>query len=86
MPTTIQIEKNTKQQLDSLKVHPRESYNEVISRLTTSRNVENGEESMNETIAVLSDATALREIAEALEHFSKGKGKTLQQLEQELGL
>jgi len=33
VPTTIQIRKEVKERLDLLKKHPRESYNEVISRL-----------------------------------------------------
>jgi len=31
--TTIQISEETKQSLDSLKVHPREPYEDVIKRL-----------------------------------------------------
>ena len=33
MVTTIQLEEKIKQQLDELKNHPRETYNEVLKRL-----------------------------------------------------
>jgi len=35
--TTIQISKQTKALLDELKIHPRETYDEVIRRLIESR-------------------------------------------------
>lgn len=33
--TTVSISEKTKEKLDSLKVHPRETYDEVISRIIT---------------------------------------------------
>ena len=33
MITTIQIEKNLKKKLDKLKIHPRETYNDILIRL-----------------------------------------------------
>lgn len=33
METTIQVKKKTKDKLEDLKIHPRESYNTVIERL-----------------------------------------------------
>ena len=36
-PTTIKISRGVKDSLDELKVHPRESYNEVISKLLHSK-------------------------------------------------
>jgi len=35
-PTTIRIRKSTKDMLDSLKIHPRETYEDVILRLIES--------------------------------------------------
>ena len=36
MNTTIQISKETKEELDGLKIHPREPYNDVLKRLLVS--------------------------------------------------
>ena len=84
MVTTIQIEENTKRILDKLKAHHRESYNELVLRLAD--NYSNEEESDSETIEILSDPETMRDIAEALEDYEKGKGKTLKQLRKELGV
>ncbi len=88
MITTIQLDKKTKKTLDSLKIHPRESYNEVIKRISDSSidtNVD--KESLIETIEVLSDPEAMRSIANALEEIEKGNyGKPLGQVKKELGL
>jgi predicted CopG family antitoxin len=72
--TTIQIEVPTKEKLEKLKVHERESYNEVIERvLKGSKNKRIDEESLKETIEILSDPETLREIAGALIDYEKGK-------------
>jgi len=87
MITTIQIESGLKNKLDKLKVHPRESYNELIARLVGSESIGNmDKESLIETVEVLSDPEAMRNIAEALEEFEKGGGKSLREVEKELGL
>jgi len=86
METTIKLKNDLKQRLDSLKVHPRESYNEVILRILDKCNSID-EESLVETIEVLSDPEAMRDIAEALEEISKGNyGTSLNDFEKELGL
>jgi predicted CopG family antitoxin len=73
MVTTIQIDENIKEKLDNLKIHHRESYNELISRLINATNPQNcSRESLIETIEVLSDPEAMRNIAEALERFERG--------------
>lgn len=41
-------------------------------------------ESLVETIKVLSDAEAMRDIAKGLEDYEKGKFKTLEQIKREL--
>jgi len=88
MITTIQIEDKLKDKLDKLKIHHRESYNELIARLITGCSPNNvSRESLIETIEVLSDPETMREIAEGLEDYEKGKkGKTLEQIKKELNL
>ncbi|MBM3234512.1 ribbon-helix-helix protein, CopG family [Candidatus Pacearchaeota archaeon] len=74
MITTIQLEESTKAKLDKLKVHERESYNEVIRRMVEEcRNIKVDEESLKETIDILSDPETLRDIAEALNEYEQKK-------------
>lgn len=87
METTIRLNNNVKERLDSLKVHSRESYNDVIARITENSKVKIDEDSLKETIEVLSDPETMREIAEALEEINKGNyGTSLDEVEKELGL
>ena len=83
MVTTIQVEEKIKAKLDKLKIHHRESYNEVIEKLIETKQQE---ESVQETLEIMSDPEAMREIAEALDSFKAGKGKSLEQIEKELGI
>ncbi|MBM4248224.1 MAG: hypothetical protein FJ149_02060 [Euryarchaeota archaeon] len=69
--TTIQIDKGLKAHLDGLKLHPRETYNEVLERLL-------------EDQLELSEQTR-REIEEALEAVRKGRFKTHEKLGREMG-
>jgi len=72
--TTIQVEEKTKEKLDKLKVHERESYNEVIRRMVEEcKHIKVDEESLKETIEILSDPDTLRDIAEALTEYEQGK-------------
>jgi predicted CopG family antitoxin len=73
METNIRLDSNIKKKLDSMKVHSRESYNEVITRILG--NIKKGidEESLNETIEVLSNPETMRDIAEALEDYERGR-------------
>lgn len=73
MITTIQLDKKTKKKLDSLKVHNRESYNELILRLIESCPVSTNRENLIETIEVLSDPETMRNIAETLENMQRGE-------------
>lgn len=83
--TTIQVDKNLKTKLDSLKFHTRETYNELISRLVSGGAPEkSSRESLIETIEVLSDPDMMKGIAEALQE--KKKGKSFEELEKELRL
>lgn len=88
METTIKLNVNLKKRLDSLKIHPRESYNDVISKMVKElKNIKVDGESLKETIEVLSDPESMRDIAEALEEISKGNnGTLLEDLEKEFGL
>ena len=85
--TTIQLDKQTKGRLDSLKVHARESYNELILRLIENCPADVSRESLIETIEVLSDPEAMRNIAKSLQEIERGEpGVSLEELEKELGL
>jgi uncharacterized protein YjgD (DUF1641 family) len=84
MVTTIQLEEELKLGLDKLKIHPRESYNELIKRIISVSSPQNASrESLIETIEVLSDPEIMRNIGIALKQ--KG-GKTIEELEKELKL
>lgn len=86
MVTTIQIDEKLKSKLDNLKVHHRETYNELLLRLISSPSFANADrESLVETIEILSDPVMMKGIKEALEEENRGiRGKTLEELEKEL--
>ncbi len=73
--TTIKIDPGLKDNLDKLKLFPRETYNEVVSRLVD----------MAYDQEPLSDETINR-IEEALEDFKRGRYYTQEEVEAELGL
>ena len=89
MVTTIQIDEDLKEKLDHLKVHHRETYNELLGRLvlsiTSMQHSVHDNEELTETLVILSDPAAMREIAEALEAYDRKEGKSLKQLREELG-
>ena len=85
MVTTIQLDERIKEKLDTLKIHHRESYNDLISRIiASSQNI--SRDSLIETIEILSDPEAMRDIAEALEEYEKGRGIEFSKLKKELNL
>ncbi len=88
MVTTIQVDEILKKKLDSLKIHRRETYNELLFRLVNLSSPRNFDrESLVDTIEVLSDSKTMREITEALERFEKGaKGIKFDDLKKELKL
>jgi predicted CopG family antitoxin len=87
MITTIQIDNKLKEKLDRLKIHHRETYNELILRLLgRCLPKESDKESLVATIDILSDPETMRDIAEALEDYKKGRGKPLREIEKELEL
>ena len=85
MVTTVQIDNEVKERLNRLKIHPRESYNDLISRLVDSYSPEvASRESLIETLEILSDPEMMRRIARGLEDIKAGKVKTLDQISKEL--
>ncbi|ETA68506.1 MAG: hypothetical protein PWQ51_1714 [Methanolobus sp.] len=73
--TTIKIDPQLKDDLDRLKLFPRETYNDVVSRLVD----------MAYDSEPISDDT-IRRIEESLEDFKRGKYYTQEEVEAELGL
>jgi flagellar biosynthesis component FlhA len=87
MATTIQIDEKLKSKLDILKVHKRESYNELISRLISNCSLENvSRESLTETIEILSSPETMRNIAEALENLENKRGESWEHIKREVKL
>ncbi|AFU57033.1 hypothetical protein Ngar_c00830 [Candidatus Nitrososphaera gargensis Ga9.2] len=73
MDTTIQIDKKTRDKLKELKIHPKESYNNVVERLLALRIDE--EELSEETI---------RDIEQSLEDVKAGRTLSMQEVKQRL--
>ncbi len=88
MITTIQLDNKIKSKLDELKIHHRETYNELISRLINNNSPqEMDKESLIATIEVLSDPKLMMRIKEALQRINSGDyGTPLEEVEKELGL
>jgi len=70
--STIQIKEETKKTLQSMKLHPRETYEDVIERLI-------------EDLSELDEETKA-EIEEARNEIASGKFVTHEQLKKDLGL
>ena len=87
MATTIQIDEKVKEKLDKLKMHYRESYNDLIIRILSSCTSQNvSRDSLIETVEILSDPETMRDIAEALEEYEQGKGIEFSKLKKDLNL
>ncbi|MBS3093527.1 hypothetical protein J4456_03025 [Candidatus Pacearchaeota archaeon] len=88
MATTIQLDDGTKRKLDALKMHHRESYNDLLIRLienASSDELDN--ESLLATIEVLSDPIVMRNIKDALQRIETGDfGTPLNKVKKELGI
>ncbi len=69
--TTIQLSQDMKKVLEGMKLHPRETYEEVLERLL-------------EDLQELSEQTK-KEIEQAIRDIKAGKYRTHQQLKDELG-
>ena len=85
--TTIQIDKEIKSNLDKLKIHHRETYNELLDRLINNTNPVNADrESLIATIEVLSDPELIKGLSESLKRTSsRDFGTPLNEIEKELG-
>lgn len=75
MATTIQVEERTRHRLEGLKMHSRETYNDVIKRL-----LENGKGE-----GIISE-TSLRNIESALEDIRKGRVYSTNEVRKRFGL
>ena len=73
--TTIQLRQSTKSRLESLKLHPRETYDEVVSRLI--EGTCDQEPLSEETLA---------KIEEGIRDIRKGKTRTLDEIAGEIGI
>ena len=69
--TTIQLSQDMKKVLEKMKLHPRETYEEVLERLL-------------EDLQELNEQTK-KEIEQAIRDIKAGKYRTHQQLKHELG-
>ncbi len=69
--TTIHLSKEIKKALESMKLYPGETYEEVLGRLL-------------EDLRILSEETK-REIEQAIREIKAGKARTHEQLESEMG-
>ena len=85
MATTVQIDNELKERLNRLKIHPRESYNDLISRLIDSYSPDMANrESLIETLEILSNPEMMKGIARGLEDIKAGRTKTLDKIRKEL--
>jgi len=69
--TTIAIRKDLKRSLESMKLHPRETFNDVIERLL-------------EDLSEVNEETK-RDIEEAIKAYKAGRYKKHEELRKELG-
>jgi uncharacterized protein YlaN (UPF0358 family) len=73
MDTTIKVKDKTRIKLENLKLHSKETYNDVIERLMRTQNDE-------------LDLQSIKNLKKSLVDIEKGKIYSLKQVEKELGL
>lgn len=73
MDTTIKVKDKTRAKLENLKIHPKETYNDVIERLMRTQNDD-------------LDLQTIKNLKKSLDDLEKGKVYSLKQVEKELGL
>lgn len=73
MDTTIKVKEKTRTNLENLKLHPKETYNDVIERLMRAQDDE-------------LDLQTIKNLKKSLGDIEKGKIYPLKQVEKELGL
>ena len=72
--TTITLNRNIKKKLDALKRYDREPFNDVIARLVSGDNSSNlNNESLSETVEILSDPDIMKSLAKSLNDLKRGK-------------
>ena len=88
MMTTIQLNHSLKKKLDILKIHKRETYNELLERILENCSPQKfDKESLIETIEVLSDPETMKNLTEALNDIgNKNKWVSFEQIKKENGL
>lgn len=69
--TTITLSVDVKRKLEKLKRYNRESFNEVISRMISMK--DDKDNSISETIDILSNPDIMRSLAKSLEDLKRGK-------------
>ncbi|MCK5449921.1 hypothetical protein KAI32_03580 [Candidatus Pacearchaeota archaeon] len=85
--TTIQIDTSLKDKLEKLKIHHRETYNELLLRLISTNSPQNVDrESLIETIEVLSDPEMMQGIAQGIKDIREGNSFTLEEIKKEIGI
>ncbi len=85
MATAVQIDNELKERVNRFKIHSRDSYNGLISRLMDSHSPDvASRESMIETLDLFSDAEIMRGIARGLKDNKAGRKKPLEQITREL--
>lgn len=73
MDTTIKVKAKTRAKLENLKLHSKETYNDVIERLMRTQDEE-------------LDLQTIKNLKKSLDDIEKGKIYSLKQVEKELGL
>jgi len=73
--TTVTLSKDIKRKLEKMKRYNREPFNEVVARLLSGKNRKDniGDDSLSETIDILSSPDIMRSIAKSVENLEKGK-------------
>ena len=84
METTMKVSLEVKSSLDKLKIHHRETYNELLQRLV--KGFDKEKESLVETIEIMGNPQLMRDIAEGISDYQKGNFVTLKQFKKENGL
>ena len=84
MVTTVQIDNELRERLNRLKIHPRESFYYLFSRLIDSYSPDvASRESPIENLEILSDPEMMSGIARVLEEMKGRRAKTLYQITRE---
>ena len=85
--TTIQLNKDIKERLESMKLHQRETFNELILRLIDNDSLESAtRESLIATIEVMSDPELMKGISQGLQEYERGEGTDFEDIKKELGI